>query len=56
MRTDFSAILSQIQSCKDRWDQTAPQITPQDNLQGLGVGVDDITKAFEEVITPFKCR
>lgn len=51
MKTDFSALLSQIQSCKDQWDQTAPQITPQDNLQGFGVSVSDITKAFEEVVT-----
>lgn len=51
MRTDFSAILSQVQSCKDWWNQTAPQIAPQDNLQGSGVGVSDITKTFEEVVT-----
>lgn len=51
MRTDFSAILSQVQSCKDWWDQSALQIAPQENLQGLGVGVTDITTAFEEVMT-----
>lgn len=49
MRTDLSAILIQVQNCKDKWDQIAPQLAPQENLQGFGVGVADISRAFDEV-------
>lgn len=51
MHTDFSAVINQFQTSKDRWDQIAPQLAPQENLQGLGVGVIDVNLAFEEVLT-----
>lgn len=51
MHTDFSAVIDQFKTSKDRWDQIAPQLAPQENLQGVGVGVVDITLAYEEVLT-----
>jgi hypothetical protein len=51
MRTDLSATLSKIQNSKDKWDQMSPKVVPQENLQGIGVGVTEITHAFEEVLT-----
>jgi hypothetical protein len=42
--------VNQVEVAKRHWDQAALTLSPQENLQGLGVGVYDITKSFEEVI------
>lgn len=50
MYIDISSAVNHVENAKRHWDQAAPTLSPQENLQGLGVGVNDITKSFEEVI------
>jgi hypothetical protein len=50
MNINLSNAISQIEASKRYWDQAAPNLAPQENLQGLGVDVADITKSFDEVI------
>lgn len=50
MSINLSSAISQVEGSKRFWDQAAPNLTPQENIQGLGVDVSDITKSFDEVI------
>jgi hypothetical protein len=50
MHIDISSAINQVETAKRYWDQAAPTLSPQENLQGLGVDVSDIAKSFEEVI------
>lgn len=50
MSINLSSAISQVEASKRFWDQAAPNLTPQENIQGLGVDVSDITKSFDEVI------
>lgn len=54
MRVDIAAAINQIETARRYWDQVAPSISPQENLQGLGVDVGDITRSFEEVVILLK--
>lgn len=51
MSINLSSAISQVEASKKLWDQAAPSLTPQENIQGLGVDTSDITKSFDEVIT-----
>lgn len=53
MQIDISSAVNQVEAAKRQWDQAVPTLSPQENLQGLGVSVNDITKSFEEVIVLF---
>jgi hypothetical protein len=50
MSINLSSAISQVEASKRFWDQAAPNLSPQENIQGLGVDVSDITKSFDEVI------
>jgi len=54
MRIDISNAITQVETAKRQWDQAAPTLSPQENLQGIGVDVADISRSFEEVIALFK--
>lgn len=54
MHIDISGAISQIETAKQYWDKAAPTLSPQENLQGLGVDVNGITKSFDEVIVLLK--
>jgi hypothetical protein len=51
MRVDLTQTLKTVQSSNTIWDRVAPLLPEQENFQGLGIGVADITRAFEEVET-----
>lgn len=54
MRIDISNAINQVETAKRHWDQAAPTLSPQENLQGTGVDAADIARSFEEVIALLK--
>ncbi len=49
MRVNVTQALNNLTGAKQLWEQALPSLPQPDNLQGLGVSTNDISRAFDEV-------
>ncbi len=50
MRIEVSNAITQVVESKSLWEQAAPNLSTQEDIQGTGVNTADISRSFEEVL------